>query len=102
MIALSSDFKNIVGSALTSLSITISESEKTYIFSGSSVANWTLPSIISSIGQKYRFKNRGSANLIVNRLGSDQIFETSLVTFITIPPGDSYLVENDGTYWNVM
>ncbi|MEK6879157.1 MAG: hypothetical protein AABY22_06085, partial [Nanoarchaeota archaeon] len=83
-------------------SLTLNITKTVYVFSGSVDTTWTLPSLSSSLNKIYFIKNRGSANIILQRAGSDNLYDTSSVTSITILPGESYIIANDGTYWGVM
>lgn len=69
------------------------------VFSGSSAATWTLPSVSGDTGRIIRIKNRGSATLTVQRAGSDQLYTTSAVTSTTVAAGASLTLICDGTYW---
>jgi hypothetical protein len=90
----------ITTSAATTL--TLGTSYETYVFTGSSAATWTLPAISGDSGRRYFIKNEGSANLVIQRAGSDQLYTTALVNSITILPGGSFLVQNNGTRWSVI
>lgn len=74
----------------------------TYVFNGASNTTWTLPAIAGNDGRKYYIKNRGTANITLQRAGSDQLFFASAVNSIVILPGDAYIIQNDGSYWLVM
>jgi hypothetical protein len=90
---------SISTSSATSLTLSTTE---TYVFTGSSATTWTLPAISGDTGRRYFIKNRGTANITLQRAGSDQLYNTSAVNSITILPGGSFIVQNDGTVWIVM
>lgn len=96
----------IVGSfyrktATNSGAITINPYYAVNVFTGST-ATWTLPAIAGNPGMEVIIKNRGSGNLTVQRAGTDQIYNTSLVTSITIAAGAAARLINDETYWLVL
>lgn len=59
------------------------------IYTGTGGNTFTLPARSLNPGLIKRIKNAGSGNLTVARAGSDNIYETSSVTSITIPAGES-------------
>jgi len=71
-----------------------------YNFSGTTTT-WTLPAISTTLNRVYKVKNRGSGNITLNRAGSDNIYNTSSVTTITITPGQACELRNDGSFWVV-
>jgi hypothetical protein len=84
-----------------STSQTLSTDYETWVFTGTSAATFTLPAISGDTGRRYFIKNEGSANLSVQRAGTDQLYTTSLVNSITLLPGGSAMVQNNGTRWSV-
>jgi hypothetical protein len=82
-----------------STSLTMSSGTQVYVFNGSSTATWTLPALGTTRG--LNVKNNGSANLTVQRAGSDQIWTSSAVTSITLTPGQSSAFYGVGSYWSV-
>lgn len=72
-----------------------------YVFTGTT-STWTLPAISGNTGIKYWIKNRGSGNLTLQRAGSDNLYDTTTQTSITISAGQSAYIYNDGTYWLVL
>lgn len=90
---------SVTVSSSTSLSLTNTGSvEKTYVYTGSSNATWTLPAI-GTTGQKIRIKNRGTGELTVQRAGSNQIYSNGTFTELILLTGDSETLQDDGTYW---
>lgn len=71
-----------------------------YNFSGTT-ATWTLPAISATTNRVYKIKNRGSGSITLNRSGSDNIYNTSSVTSITITAGQACELRNDGSFWVV-
>ena len=71
-------------------------------FTGSTATTWTLPTLSTSIGNEYLIKNRGSADITLQRAGSDNLYTTTAATSITITPGNSARIVNDGGYWSVL
>jgi len=90
-----------LATASSATSLTLADSGG-YIFTGGSATTWTLPALASTNNRMYFIKNRGSANITLQRAGSDQLYTTSAVNSITIAAGESYIIYNDATYWNVM
>lgn len=90
----------IVVSALAILALLVTVGG--YIYTGSTIATWTLPSSSTTIaGKQFVIKNRGSGILTINCSGTS-IYLTSPVVSTTINPGDSLTFINDGTYWEVI
>lgn len=71
-----------------------------YIFIGTT-ATYTLPDRNSYFGAIYFVKNAGSGILTVQRGGSDQIYDTSVVTSIAIAPGEARIIIAGSNYWYV-
>lgn len=89
-----------LGRQESSADITISSTHA--IYTGSGGNTFTLPSLATHPGKTIFVKNAGSGNLTVARSGSDQIYDTSGVTSITITPGGSRIfVAGGSTYWYV-
>jgi hypothetical protein len=86
----------------TQTTLTLDRSKTLYAFTGSSAATWTLPAVTGNTGLTYFIKNRGSANVVVQRAGADNLYTSSAVTSITILPGESRTIINDGAIWNVL
>lgn len=87
---------------ISGTSTTLDRTKIVWVFTGSSNSTWTLPDLAANNQLTYFIKNRGTANIILQRAGSDNLFDTSAVTSITILPGSAVIVHNDGTYWNIM
>lgn len=81
---------------------TLSREYSTYVFTGAGATTWTLPALANNTGLEFLGKNRGSGDITLQRAGSDQLYTSSAVTSITITPGSSAHIINDGTYWLVM
>ncbi len=71
-------------------------------FTGGSAATWTLPPVVGNSAAIIWVKNQGTANLTLSCAGSDEIFDLSTVTSITIRPGEARAVVDDGSYWNTV
>jgi hypothetical protein len=92
--------ENVTDSASTSLTLTTSSS--TWVFTGSSVAIWTLPAVSGNTGVLLIIENRGSAAVGLVPAGSDHIWFGSAVIVMTIAAGASLNLVNDGSYWNAL
>lgn len=71
-----------------------------YIFNGTTTT-WTLPALGSNSGVSYYIKNAGSGNITLQRGGSDNIYNTSSVTSITILPGEAKIIVGGTSFWYV-
>ena len=87
------------GVTTSAASLTLLTTFKVWTFTGSSIQTWTLPALSTNTGLVYTLVNRGSAVLTIQAAGSDNLYTTSAVTSITISPGASYELFNDGSFW---
>lgn len=71
----------------------------TFVFTGSSIATWTLPAVSGNAGFEITIKNRGSATLTVQRGGTDGIYTTSAISSTTVTAGSVLRLVNDAAYW---
>jgi hypothetical protein len=69
-----------------------------YVFNGTTTT-WTLPALSSNLNRVYHIKNAGSGNITLQRAGSDNIYDTSSVTSITIAPGGSRRILGGTSFW---
>jgi hypothetical protein len=81
-------------------SLTLARDASVYVNTGAA-ATWTLPAVANNAGLTYRIKNRGTGAITLQRAGSDQLYDTAAQTSISVAPGASVTVINDGTYWVV-
>ncbi|MCZ9884045.1 SGNH/GDSL hydrolase family protein [Arthrobacter sp. B2a2-09] len=80
--------------------LTMARDASVYVCSATSgTPTWTLPALANNTGLTYRVKNRGSVSLTVQRAGSDNLYDTTTQTSITVAAGASATIINDGTYW---
>lgn len=71
-----------------------------YTFSGTT-ATWTLPPVASYGGKFYVLKNKGTGTLTINsNAGANDIFDDVPVNTISLLPGETYTIFNDGDKWN--
>lgn len=73
-----------------------------YVYTGSGLTTWTLPALSGNTGYHYNIKNESTtrgATITLTRAGSDNIFYLSSVTTLTINPGETYNIDNDGSFW---
>jgi hypothetical protein len=88
------------GTATTSsTTVTLSTSNTMNVFTGSSPSTYTLPSLASSTSKTLFIKNNGTADITLQRAGSDQIWDSAAVTSVTINPGESKGITAVGGYW---
>lgn len=92
---------NLTGVVISSANTLTLGTNAQYVASGTTTT-WTLPDLATTVGRVYFIKNRGSGALTLQRAGSDNLYDTSVVTSISIPAGEARIIGNDGTYWNVM
>lgn len=71
------------------------------IYIGSGGNTFTLPSLATHLGKTYFIKNAGSGNLTVARAGSDNIYDTSSVTSITVAAGGAIIISAGTSFWYV-
>lgn len=76
----------------------VSESSTFQIYTGAVPSTWTLPDRATSTKTIW-IKNNGSANVTVQRLGSDQIWTNSAVNSVVLTPGQSRAFYPIGGYW---
>ena len=84
-----------------SVDATIPNASGVNIYTGTGGNTWTLPSLAIHPGKFIFIKNAGSGNLTVQRAGSDNIYETSSVTSITIAAGASRMFAAGNSFWYV-
>lgn len=82
-------------------SVTLSNASGINIYTGTGGSTWTLPALATHPGKFIFIKNAGSGNLTVQRAGSDNIYETSSVTSITIAAGASRMFAAGSAFWYV-
>ncbi len=90
--------QNILVKTVSATTQTLDFSAELWVFTGSSATVWTLPTSQQK-GEQFIIKNRGSATITLQRGGSQQIYDTSAVTSITITAGNTRRVVWDNTYW---
>lgn len=73
-----------------------------YVHTGSATNTWSLPSIALSTGRTYFVKNRGATVTLTGFSASDKLFFISGVQSFSMNSGTSYILANDGEYWNIM
>jgi hypothetical protein len=71
-----------------------------YVFNGTTTT-WTLPILNSNQGRRFHIKNAGSGNITLNRGGSDNIYDASSVTSLTITPGQARILIAGSSFWYV-
>lgn len=71
------------------------------IYTGAGGNTFTLPSLATHPGKTYFIKNAGGGNLTLTRGGSDNIYDTSSVTSITIAAGGAVIVSAGSSFWYV-
>ncbi|HRG36903.1 MAG TPA: hypothetical protein PK289_00065 [Bacteroidia bacterium] len=94
----STGLKNTTSSAGT---LTLDATTTVYVFTGTTTT-WTLPAVAGFTDRIYLIKNRGSGAITLNSDSGNTIYTTSAVGTLTINPGESYILSNDGTYYLVM
>lgn len=89
-------------SAQGGATLTLSRLASFWSFTGTAATTWTLPSLATNVGLEYLIKNKGTADITLQRAGTDQSYTTSAVNSITITTGTSARIVNDGLHWVVM
>lgn len=72
------------------------------IYTGAGGHTFTLPSLAVHPGKMLYVKNAGGGNLTVSRGGSDNIYDTSSVTSITVAAGASRIFLAGSSFWYVV
>lgn len=93
---------SITQSVITSNAATLTMARDGSVYVGTATSGtptWTLPTLANNTGLTYRIKNRGSVPLVIQRAGSDQLYDTAAVNSVSIAAGASVTIINDGTYW---
>lgn len=92
---------SVITSSAATLSLT-SNTASVYVFTGSTTT-WTLPTVSGNTGREIIIKNRGSGNITLNsNAGGNDIYNTSAANTISVTPGSSLVLINDGTYYLVI
>lgn len=75
-----------------------------WVYNGSAASVLTLPAISGNTGATFIIKNISSFQITLNVLntGSERIYTTHGATVYGIQPGESWVVYNDGTRWDVV
>src|SRR5690606_25471464 len=81
---------------------TLSGVSKTYLFTGTGAATWTLPAVSGNTQLIIKIKNKTAHTITVQRAGSDNIFTFTTTTSITVGQGESVTLVNDGTHWTTI
>lgn len=95
VIGTSGDVTTVIESAAGTLSL---GGNSYYVFNGTT-STWTLPSLAGNQGRVYRLKNAGSGNLTIAVSGSDNIWDTSSVTTLTVTPGQAVVIVGGASFW---
>ncbi len=74
---------------------------KTYVFTGSSDALWTMPAL-GVLGQIQTIKNIGTAIVTIETAGADEFYGAEAITSFPILPGNSFQLQDAGTYWIII
>lgn len=83
-------------------SLTLTTSNTTYVYTGSTAATWTLPAVSGNTGVIQVLINRSAAGVTVQRAGSDNINnENAVLTSVALGANSTMEILNDGTYWVV-
>lgn len=88
--------------AVSAATQTLDRSASMWSFTGSAATTWTLPALAGNSGLEYLIKNKGSADITLQRAGADNLYATAVVTSITVAAGSSARIVNDGTHWSVL
>lgn len=84
---------------INTITYTIASASGAYIYNNStSIGTWTLPALNE---YRYEIKNISDDNLVVQRAGSDNLYDTGSVTSITLTPGQSRTIWGGTSFWYV-
>jgi len=81
---------------------TIANASGVNIYTGTGGHTFTLPALSTHPGKFIFIKNAGSGNLSVSRAGSDNIYNTSSVTSITVAAGADVMLAAGSSFWYVI
>jgi hypothetical protein len=87
---------------ITATSKTLDAVNRTYVFTGSSAANWDLPTPTGNGSTKITIKNRGSQDITLDSNSGSQIYGGAAQASLTIGPGEAYTLLCDGTFFNIL
>src|SRR5690606_37876973 len=71
---------------------------KVFFFTGDSPSTWTMYALSGNQGSKAIIKNIGSAALILQRAGTDSLYDAEAVTSIELLPGMAQEIFTTATY----
>ena len=80
---------------------TVTNTKGVFVATGTT-STWTLPAVSGNTSCGFWIKNRGSGTITLQRAGSDNLYDTTTQTSISITAGQGAYIFNDGTYWLVM
>jgi hypothetical protein len=81
----------------------ISQNGASYVFTGAVASAFTLVPINGIPADwSVEIKNRGSANITLATSGTDSLYDSAVVSSITITPGQSKQIRSDGIYFDVL
>lgn len=92
-------FGSAVNEVTTETTKTLAAISKTYFFTGSGAATWTLPAVAGNTQLIIKIKNKTAHTITVQRAGTDNIFTFTTTTSISVGQGECVVLENDGTNW---
>lgn len=81
--------------------VTLASASGVNVYTGAGGNTWTLPALATHPGKFIFIKNAGGGNLTVQRAGSDNIYDTSSVTSITIAAGVARVFMAGSSFWYV-
>jgi hypothetical protein len=93
---------NIVNNITSSSSFALTQAGITIVYNGSAATTATLPLLSSSGTGLIIFKNISAFNLVINRSGSDTIYDTATITTTTLYPGQSLILQNATSTWIIL
>lgn len=92
-----------VVSTSSASSLTLTTSNSTYVYTGSSATTWTLPAVSGNTGVVLRIINRSTAIVTLQRAGTDNMYISGATSKnLTLAPGALLYMVNDGTYWTAI
>lgn len=71
------------------------------VYTGTGGHTFTLPGLATHPGKVYFIKNAGSGSVTIARGGSDNIYDTSSVTSITVSAGSAVIIGAGSSFWYV-
>lgn len=93
-------WSGVLANTFSSTSTTVTMgTQNIQVFTGTSTATWTLPDRATNTSRTLWVKNNGTADLIIQRATTDEIFTNTNITSLTLSSGKSVSLTSVAGYW---